>query len=60
MKNIQKYAKKIKLRQSFIVFKKSKPLFKISPTEKNLWEKVIDFTKTEKKGINIKKILQHL
>jgi len=58
--NMQKYAEKVKLGQSFIVFKRSKPLFKISPIEEDLWEEVIDFTKIKKGGVNIKELLQRL
>lgn len=44
---MQKYAQKVKKGHSFIVFKKSKPLFKISPIEESSWREVIDFTKEE-------------
>jgi len=58
--NIQEYAQKIKNGQTFIIFKKSKPLFKISSVEENDWEEVIDFTKIKKGGINLKELLQRL
>lgn len=47
--------------ESFVVIKKSKPIFKISPlTENEGWEEVIDFTKIKKGGVNIKQILNRL
>jgi len=58
--NMQKYAQKVKRGQSFMVFKKSKPLFKISPIDEEYWEEVIDFTKIKKGGIGLKELLQRL
>lgn len=58
--NMQDYAEKVKQGYSFIVFKKSQPLFKVSPIEEGQWEEVIDFTKITKGGIDIKELLQRL
>lgn len=58
--NMQEYAQKVKRGHSFIVFKKSQPLFKINPIEEDLWEEVIDFTKIKKGGVNIAEILKRL
>lgn len=58
--NMQDYAQKIEEGQSFIVFKRSKPLFKISPVEEGPWEEVIDFTKIQKGGVDLNKLLQRL
>jgi len=58
--NMQEYAKKVQNGQSFIVFKKSKPLFKISRVEHDLWEQVIDFTKIRKGGVDINELLERL
>ena len=58
--NMQDYAQKVQKGYSFIVFKRSKPLFKISPIETGAWEEVIDFTKLKKGGINLKELLQRL
>lgn len=47
--------------ESFVVLKKSKPVFKISPlSDDEQWEEVIDFTKIKKGGINIKQILSRI
>jgi len=43
-----------------MVFKKSKPLFKISPIDEEYWEEVIDFTKIKKGGVNLKELLKRL
>ncbi|MBU1164231.1 hypothetical protein KKA15_01540 [Patescibacteria group bacterium] len=60
--NIESYISKIEKGDSFIVFKKSKPVFKISPAdeETEAWEPVIDFTKLKKGGVSIKEILSRL
>lgn len=54
------YCEKIKEGQSFIVFKKSKPVFKISPLEAGKWEEVIDFTEIRKGGVDIDELLSKL
>ena len=56
------YAKSVKGGQSFIVMKKSSPLFKISPVEdsEELWEEVVDFTKIKKGGIEIRELIARL
>ncbi len=58
--NMQKYAQKVKRGRSFIVFKRSRPLFRISPVEEENWEEVIDFTKVKKGGVDIDEILKRL
>lgn len=58
--NMGKYAKKVAQGDSFIVFKQSKPLFKISPPNEELWEEVVDFTKIKKGGVKINEILSRL
>lgn len=57
---MQEYARKVQKGDSFIVFKKSKPLFKISPIDEGLWEEVIDFTKISKGGVDIKDLIKNL
>ena len=59
--NMAQYTEKIDRGKTFIVFKQSKPLFKISPIDNNeQWEEVVDFTKIKKGGVNIDKILSRL
>lgn len=58
--NMSEFAKKIALGQSFIVFKQSKPLFKISPINDEQWEEVVDFTKIKKGGVDINDVLSRI
>ena len=58
--NMQEYAQKVKRGHSFMVFKKSKPLFKISPIDEEYWEEIIDFTKIRKGGVSLKELLKRL
>ncbi|MFH1255233.1 MAG: hypothetical protein V1667_02070 [bacterium] len=58
--NMIDYAKRIANGESFIVFKQSKPLFRISPLQEEQWEEIIDFTKIKKGGVDIKEILSRL
>ena len=62
--NTEPYIKNIKKGQSFIVIRKSKPIFKLSPVDEwgddGIWEQVIDFTKISKKGVAIEKVIKAL
>lgn len=58
--NLAAYADQIRKGQSFIVFKKSEPLFKLTPVEGEVWEEAIDFTKIKKGGVDIKDLLSRL
>jgi antitoxin (DNA-binding transcriptional repressor) of toxin-antitoxin stability system len=61
--NIETYIAKVKKGDSFVVVRKSKPIFKISPPEgdeSSAWESVIDFTKIKKGGTPIADILSRL
>ena len=60
--NMQKYASRVEKGESFIVVKKSRPLFKISSLDEDeeLWETVIDFTKIKKGGILAEELLAKL
>jgi len=58
--NMEKYAAKVARGGSFIVLKKSRPIFKISPVGEGGWEEVIDFTKIKKGGVNLKEILSRI
>ena len=59
--NMEKYAEGTRRGESFLVIKRSKPLFKITPIgDEEGWEEVVDFTKIKKGGINIKEILRRL
>ena len=59
--NVTKYARKVQEGQSFIVFKHSKPLFKISPIDdEQWWEEAVDFTKIHRGGVEIDDLLKRL
>jgi len=59
--NLETYINAVKKGRSFIVVRKSKPVFKISsPEDDELWETVIDFTKIKKGGVPIDEILSRL
>ncbi|HCC22693.1 TPA: hypothetical protein DF272_00735 [Candidatus Falkowbacteria bacterium] len=57
--NIDKFAKNVHGGESYIVYRKSEPLFKITPLEEH-WEEVIDFTKLQPGGIDIEEVLTRL
>ena len=54
--NVDEYIKQVKNGRWFTVVRRSKPIFNITPINKEdeYWEEVIDFTKIKKGGINIK------
>ncbi len=54
------YARQVEKGVSFIVFKRSKPLFRVSPVQDEIWEEALDFTKIKKGGVDIKDILSRL
>lgn len=60
--NINTYISAVERGRSFVVVRKSKPVFKISSlTEaEELWESLIDFTKIKKGGIGINQLLSRL
>ena len=48
--------------ESFIVVRRSKPLFKIIPLsqDEDRWEEVVDLTKVRKGGVDIDEVLARL
>jgi prevent-host-death family protein len=60
--NLETYISKVKKGDSFIVVRKSKPVFRISPMDDDasLWEPVVDFTKIKKGGVSITDLLSRL
>ncbi len=58
--NLGGYEKLIKKGRSFIVMKRSKPIFTIGPVDDGGWETVVDFTKFKKGGISAKTLLEML
>jgi prevent-host-death family protein len=59
--NIGTYIKAVEKGESFIVVKRSRPIFKMSAVDDNsAWEEVVDFTKIKKGGVDIKEVLARL
>jgi len=58
--NVGAYAERVQRGESFIIMKRSEPIFKISPVDEGQWETVIDFTKIRKGGIEIGELLSRL
>jgi len=60
--NMGRYITKVKKGNSFVVVKKSKPVFRISPADEaeEMWETVIDFTKIKKAGVPAEEVLAYL
>ena len=58
--NVAKYEARVKQGDSFIVTRRSKPLFRISPIVEEGWETVVDFTKLRKGGISAAELLERL
>lgn len=58
--NIDEYVRDVGRGIEYVVVRRSKPLFKISPVEDAEWETIIDFTKIRKGGIPAKELLSVL
>ena len=59
--NINKYHSAVQKGGSFIVVRKSKPLFQIAPLDdEGIWETAVDFTKIKKGGVSIEDILKRI
>lgn len=55
----EKYIEQVKKGESFIVYRRSTPLFAITPINET-WEEVIDFTKLKKGGVDINDLLARM
>jgi len=59
--NTARYAALVSKGQSFIVVKKTKPLFKLVPCDQDeQWETIVDFTKLRRGGIRAEELLKYL
>lgn len=60
--NINTYIRAVERGDSFVVVRKSKPVFKISSLNETneLWERVVDFTTVKKSGIALDQLLSRL
>ncbi len=62
--NAEVYIREIEKGRSFLVMRRSKPIFKITPVDEwgdeGNWETIIDFTKIKKGGVPIEDVLKAL
>ena len=59
--NMDKYAQKVQKGNVFLVMRKNKPLFKIVQADsEEQWERIGDFSKLEKGGIDVQVLLKAL
>ncbi len=59
--NMDLYASRVGRGESFVVVKKSKPLFSINPVEtEGQWESIIDFSKVRKGGVLLEDVLKRI
>lgn len=59
--NVDTYISEVKKGKSFLVVRRSQPVFTISPPdEAELWESVVDFTSIQKHGVSVHEVLKML
>jgi prevent-host-death family protein len=60
--NMETYIAKVRRGGSFVVVRKSKPIFRIAPADEDegIWETIVDFTKIKKGGVPLDELLRRL
>ncbi len=60
--NMEDYVAEVKKGRTFLVLRKSRPVFKISSPDEDdgQWERVVDFTKIKKGGVSLEEVLARL
>lgn len=60
--NTEVYIRRVQKGESFIVARRSRPVFKLSPMDEadEVWETVIDFTEVNKNGVLARDVLKAL
>lgn len=58
--NVDAYITAVEKGNTFVIYRRSQPVFKISPAYDEVWEEVVDFTKLRKGGVNIEDLLNRL
>ena len=59
--NLEEYIAQIAKGKSFMVIRRSKPVFNITPVNlQDNWEEAVDFTKIKKGGVKIEEVLSRL
>lgn len=60
-KDFPKYIEALHNGQSFIVVKRSKPIFQLNPiSDEGTWQTIIDFTQINNNGVNADEVLAAL
>jgi prevent-host-death family protein len=62
--NTESYISQVKKGKSFVVVRRSKPIFKVTPVDEwgdeGMWETVVDFRKFNKNGVPIREVIESL
>jgi len=60
--NMDKYVRRVNKGESFVVLRKSKPVFTISSVDddEDMWDTVVDFTKIRNEGVPAEEVLRAL
>lgn len=60
--NMETYIERVNNGESITVFRRSTPLFKLTPveSEEDGWETVVDFTKETGRGVPVKELLSSM
>lgn len=59
--NVDSFITQVRKGKSFIVVRRARPVFKISPPEDtDAWETIVDFTEIKKGGIPLRDVLWRL
>lgn len=62
--NTEKYISQINKGRSFVIMRRSKPIFRMIPVDDygdtGVWELLLDFTKLAKKGVNAKEVIKSI
>jgi len=57
--NAQKYIDALENGSSFVVMKRSRPVFRLGPVDET-WETVVDFRSINKNGVDARDVLRYL
>lgn len=62
--NMEKYISRVHKGASFIIARRSQPIFEITPVnesaDESLWETVVDFTNIDRNGVSAREVLLSL
>lgn len=58
--NVDSFAREVGRGSSFVIVRRSEPLFKITSVDDDTWEEVVDFTKIRRGGIEVGELLKRL